>query len=64
MAKKSYTSRLRKTRTGKLLKRTMGQSHFRAKKTGSQIRGKRKSNEVAGVDFKALSKHLHTALTG
>jgi ribosomal protein L35 len=39
--KKSISSRIKITKTGKILRRRMGQSHFLAKKSGNQIkRGK------------------------
>ena len=33
---KSFTKRIKKTKTGKLLARKIGQGHFNAKSTGSQ----------------------------
>lgn len=36
--KKSISKRIKITRTGKVLRRAMGQSHFRAKKTTARIR--------------------------
>jgi len=41
---KSYTKRLKITRSGKLLARKPGQNHFNAKETGEErLRGKRKT---------------------
>ncbi len=39
--KNTFLKRFKVTRTGKVLRRKMAQNHFRAKKTGNQIRGKR-----------------------
>ncbi len=54
--KKSITTRLRVTKNGKVLHRTMAQCHFRAKKTGKQIRNK--AGHVDGSTFahRLLSK--------
>lgn len=38
---KSYTKRIRVTRTGKLMARKAGQNHFNAKQSGSKRSGKR-----------------------
>ncbi|MCX6787335.1 MAG: 50S ribosomal protein L35 [Candidatus Kaiserbacteria bacterium] len=38
---KSYSKRIRVTRTGKLMARKPGQDHFNAKQSGSERRGKR-----------------------
>ncbi len=38
---KSYTKRIRVTRTGKLVARKAGQNHFNAKQSGSKRSGKR-----------------------
>jgi len=40
---KSYTKRIRVTRTGKLMVRPKGQNHFNAKETGSTGSAKRRS---------------------
>jgi len=40
---KSYTKRIRVTRTGKLMARKPGQDHFNAKQSGSQRSAKRRS---------------------
>jgi ribosomal protein L35 len=39
---KSYTKRIRVTRTGKLMARKAGQDHFNAKASGSKRSGKRR----------------------
>jgi large subunit ribosomal protein L35 len=38
---KSYSKRIRVTRTGKLMARKPGQDHFNAKQSGNERRGKR-----------------------
>lgn len=40
---KSYTKRIRVTRTGKLVARKAGQNHFNAKASGSKRAGKRRA---------------------
>ena len=40
---KSYTKRIRVTRTGKLVVRKPGQNHFNAKQSGGQRRAKRRT---------------------
>jgi len=40
---KSYTKRIRVTRTGKLVARKAGQNHFNAKASGSKRSGKRRA---------------------
>ncbi|HUY62555.1 MAG TPA: 50S ribosomal protein L35 [Candidatus Paceibacterota bacterium] len=40
---KSYTKRIRVTRTGKLVARKPGQNHFNAKQSGGERRGKRRA---------------------
>ncbi|MFA5942416.1 MAG: 50S ribosomal protein L35 [Candidatus Paceibacterota bacterium] len=40
---KSYSKRIRVTRTGKLMARKPGQDHFNAKQSGSERRAKRGS---------------------
>ncbi len=56
MAKKSITSRFKVTKTGKVIRRSMGQSHFKTKKNGAQIRNKRRTVLVLGAELKMLKK--------
>lgn len=42
---KSYTKRIRLTRTGKLVARAKGQNHYNAKETGQQQLARRKKVE-------------------
>ena len=56
--KKSFSKRIRVTGKGKLMRRKMAQSHFRAKKSGRQIRGKRKGLLLSKADDKVFRKYL------
>ncbi|MCL4437689.1 hypothetical protein M1513_01470 [Patescibacteria group bacterium] len=51
--KKKISKRLKITKTGKVLKRTMGLCHFRAKKSSKQIKRKKGMSEV-GIKMKIL----------
>jgi len=55
--RKSFTKRFKVTRTGKFLRRKMAQDHFRAKKSGGQIRDKRKGLSLAPADVKVFRKY-------
>ena len=57
MAKKAITTRIRITRTGKMMRRKMGANHFLAKKTGKQIRNKKEHSMIAAVDLRALQRY-------
>ncbi|HOF50312.1 MAG TPA: 50S ribosomal protein L35 [Candidatus Colwellbacteria bacterium] len=56
--RKTVGKRIKVTKTGKLMRRKMAQSHFRAKKSGSAIRAKRPSVKVSKVDIKTFKKYL------
>lgn len=56
--RKSITKRFKITKTGKVLRRATGLNHYRAKKTGEQVRKSRKWIEVPGVDAKKIKKLL------
>jgi len=56
--RKSIKKRFKITKTGKVLKRTVGQSHFNAKKTGKQRRKSRKWVKISNVDAKKIKKLL------
>lgn len=58
MVKKSVQKRIKVTKTGKLIRRKMAQDHFRANKSGRQIRGKRGGLEVHGSDYKKIVQYL------
>lgn len=51
--KKSILKRLKITKTGKILRRKMGQSHCRAKKSNTELRRKQKYT-VLGIDSKSI----------
>jgi ribosomal protein L35 len=57
MTKDSISDRIKVTKTGKLIKRTMGLGHFRAKKSSRQIRRKTDSL-VNPIDVKMFKKYL------
>lgn len=52
--KKSISKRIRVTRTGKIMRRRMGQGHFRAGKRGTSIQRKRGALTASGVDHRQL----------
>jgi len=54
--RKSLTKRFKITRRGKILRRAVGQDHFRAKKSGKKIRQTRKWVEVPKPLAKKLKK--------
>lgn len=55
---KTFSKRIKVTKTGKLIRMQMGISHFKAKKSPKYIRSKRNSVSVASVDIKVLKAHL------
>ena len=56
--RKSLTKRFKITKTGKVLRRATGQNHFRAKKSGKQIRQKRKWVQLSDPLAKKVKKLL------
>ncbi|MEX2054084.1 MAG: 50S ribosomal protein L35 [Candidatus Colwellbacteria bacterium] len=60
MAKKSYTKRIKVTKTGKLLRRKQGLGHNRAKRKGSATRLKRNLKRVSKVDRSNVGAKLTT----
>ncbi len=58
MARKSVTKRIRITKTGKMMRRKMGQGHCRAKKSGVQLHRKRVSMTIHSSDMKILRGYL------
>ena len=54
--RKSITKRFKVTKTGKVLRRAIGQDHFRAKKSGKQIRRTRKWVKVSEPLAKKIKK--------
>ncbi len=57
--RKSIIKRFKITKTGKVLRRATGQDHFRAKKSGKQIRAKRRWIEVQGPEAKMIKRLLY-----
>lgn len=55
---KAFTKRFRVTRTGKILRRKMAQTHFRAKKSGKQIRNKRRGLPLKSMNAKVFKKYI------
>jgi len=55
--RKSFTKRFKVTKTGKFVRRKMGQDHNRAKRTGKQTRNKRKGLSLAPADVKVFRKY-------
>jgi len=53
----TFTSRIRITRRGKVMRRKMGSSHFRSKKSAAAKQSRRKTH---GLDFsiKAMNKRV------
>ena len=58
--RKSISKRFKITKTGKVLRRAIGQDHFRAKKSGKMIRKTRKWVEVS----KPLAKKVKELIKG
>ena len=44
--KKSVSKRIRVTKTGKIVRRSMGVNHFKSRKNGNAIRQKRKTTGI------------------
>lgn len=57
MTKDSILDRIRITKTGKLMRRNMGLGHFRAKKSGKQMRRKIDAL-VSPVDLRMFRKYI------
>ncbi len=55
--KKSISNRIKITKTGKIIRRTMGQCHFRAKKRSVQLKRK-KGNRGLDASKKLIKKYL------
>ncbi len=56
--RKSIKKRFKITKTGKVLRRAIGQDHYRAKKTGEKKRKGRKWVKVAKSEAKKIKKLL------
>lgn len=55
-ARQSILKRFKITKTGKVLRRPTGQNHYRAKKTGQQIRKRRKMVPVSKWEAKMIKR--------
>ena len=58
--KKSISTRIRITRTGKMVRRPMGIGHSKAKKSGVVNQKKRKSRNLEGIDAKFLTRYVRS----
>jgi len=56
--RKSIKKRFKITKTGKVLKRAIGQNHFNAKKSGKKRRKSRKWVKISKVEAKKIKKLL------
>jgi len=56
--RKSVKKRFKITKTGKILRRPVGQDHFRAKKSGNKIRKSRKWVKVSKSETKRIKRLL------
>lgn len=56
--RKSITKRFKITKSGKILRRSVGQDHLLSKQTGKQRRQKRKWREVPKAEVRILLKNL------
>jgi large subunit ribosomal protein L35 len=56
--KKSILKRFKITRTGKILRRPVGQDHYLAKKSGKKIRQLRKWVELSKAEAKVIRKMI------
>ncbi len=54
--KKAISTRIKTTRTGKVLRRAMGLGHFRSRKNSTQL-NRRKGMRVLGTAAKVLKQH-------
>ncbi len=57
--RKSITKRFKFTKSGKILRRPTGLDHYRAKKSGKQIRKSRKWIELSKDESKKIKKLLY-----
>lgn len=55
-ARQALLKRFKITKTGKVLRRLTGQNHYRAKKTGQQIRKRRKLVPVSKWEAKLIKR--------
>jgi ribosomal protein L35 len=55
---KSFTKRLRKTSTGKLVQRVPGQNHFNAKESQSKRLQRKRSGRAKFLNAKQIGQYL------
>jgi len=55
--RKAYRSRIKTTKTGKVIRRKMGASHFRSKKSAKYKQGRRKGSALR-YSIKAIQKRI------
>ena len=55
---KGLSKKIRQTSTGKIMRRKMGQGHFRAGKSGKRIQRKRKATKFNSTDAKNILLYL------
>jgi len=58
MSKKTFTKRFKVTKTGKILRRKMGLSHFKSKKSPKAIRNNRSLSAISSFDKKQIISNL------
>jgi len=56
--KKTISTRFKITATGKVLRRAMGQCHFRSKKRATQLRRKKIDRKIGDLSNKIVKKYL------
>ena len=56
--KKSISTRFKVTKTGKILRRAMGQCHFRAKKRTTQIKRRKLNRKINDLSKKIVKKYF------
>jgi len=56
--KKALTKRFKLTKNGKVMRKVSGQDHLRNKKSGKQIRQKRRQVELSKQLAKKIKKYL------
>jgi len=56
--RKALTKRFKITKTGKVLRRGIGQDHYRAKKSGKKIRQARKQVLISGFLAKKIKRSM------
>lgn len=55
---KTVTKRIRITKNGKMIRKPIGQDHFRSRKNGSKIRKTHSTQDISAVDRKTLQRML------